>query len=706
MSDYAELVEEEVKQADYLAVIKPRKRLSTFTLVSGSVYSTPFTLSQYVSQMYYNGAAMSMGSSPSLSAGQFYLDSEAQLLYLRLSDSSNPNSALKFIIATYEIYVGTFDATFHRDPEDDSTTEVYFEPIITGAPDIKGQVSDLLFGFLPVQTTSISLSNTDHFLEEVIYDSSLNQAEIAVYHWLSFKGELAVSNIKKVLKGLCGKISYDTDRVTFEVLDRVDLMSREWRNYDENFYSTVLFPNLDPKFIGRPIRYIFGKVKGVVPVNVSYVSDEPTTSDNREHAVMSEVNDIAEKVFTVAASPSSTTTRTYLTASPKGISIGDTVFLDGSTDYFVEVTGINYGVNPYIEHAAIGAPMNPTEQVKKGFVSRVDILQNGQRFTAFYGRDYTCTDNLLSANVAGIVFDSSLESNLSMPNTLTPTDTIYCTVYGRGNNVTLGGNPFGTDDSELGVLTDPVVILWKLLKDKIGLSESDLNADSFEDLYSLIGGQSVGISIPESVTSNFPAMKKIFIDLCQTILTSLFVDTDLKWKATRQGPISTIDHEISSDEIVDNTFKASFEYDDIISDVTVEYNKQEKGESLSSEGISDKVTASSDIAAYLHGVQKQKSFSSLHIKESEAQDLCDNLSLIFGDRSSKYNLSTVSKFYAALISEKASILRQWLPGFSFSEGVENQRDLVITSVQKSLDRVTLELTDQKGIEENSSSWVE
>lgn len=701
---YAELLEEEVKQSQYLAVLKPRRRLSAFTLFSGSVYRQALTYTQYVLAVTVAGVELTRVSTTALSAGQFYFDSDNQFLYVRMSDSTNPNT--KFVVLTFELYFGTLDAHFHRDPLDSNTTEVYFEPTITSPPDAKAQVSDLIFGYLPVQSSSISLGNAEHSLDELLYDSSFNQCEISVYHWLSRNGELEIANIKKVLNGICGKVTYQTSTVQIEIRDRVDLLTKEWRNPVDSFYSTALFPNVNPNSIGRPIRYVYGKVQGVAPVNVTYFPDEPTTSDNRSHAVIPQVTGISEKVFTVAVSPVSTTTRTYLT-SVKGIDVGDTAFLDGATDYYVEVTGVNRGANPYIEHAANAAPMAAGESVRKGFVSRIDILQSQQRFTALYGRDYTCSANLLGSGVAGFVFSASLESNLLMPNTLSPSDTIYCTVYGETNTVTLGGVAFGADDSELGVLTDPVVILFQILKTKLGLSESDLNLTSFQALLALIGGSSVGISIPFHVTDNFLTIKDIIISLMQTMLTSIYVDNDLKWKVSREAPIVSVDAEITSEEMApQNTFQVSYDYDDTLSDVIVEYNARELGETFTASELSDKVTAESDVAKYLHKIQKQKTFPSLHIKAVEAQGLCDNLALIFGDRNSRYSVNTVSKFYGLLLANRVRVTRDRLPGFTFQEGVENSRDLVVTSIKKDLSKVSLELTDQKGIEENEGVWAE
>lgn len=695
---YQTLVVNEVKEAQYLAVLKPRIRFKSFTSEGGGTYSVAMSYTEFVNSVGVDGTALGSVNSLPLTPGQFYFSDTEKKLYVRASDSGNVNS--KLVIAIFEIYVGTFDAHTNRIPTDESTKEVYFEPLITKSPSIESAVDEILFGFLPIQSTSMELSNTEHLLEPILHECSFNGCTIELYHWLSTRGEVVPTNMKLVMRGIGSDFTYSTETISIVIKDRVDIFNKEWRNETDSFYSKALFPLVDPNFIGRPIRYIFGKVRGFIPVNVSYVSDDPQTTDNREHLISSEIDDLAEKTFTVAVSPSSTTTRTYLTSTPTGLMKEDTVKLDGSTDYYVEIKDVNY-VSNYIEHEAIAAPMNSGETVRKGFVSRVEIVQSGIRYLLMYLRDYTCSINIQGTGLAGIVLDANLETTLLMENTLSPTDKIFCTVYGRGNLTSLGGSPFGANDSEVGSLTDPVVILYKILKERVGISESEINLQSFIDLLSDIGGSSVGFAIPEKSSNDFPTHKKIIIDLLQTMLVSIFLDNDLKWKVSRIKPTeSTSDDEIASDEIAEDSFSVDYNYEDVLSDVIVEYDSRETTSDSNGGDSTEKVTAESQVAKYLHGVSKQKTFSSLHIKEAEAQSLCDTLSLIFGERDAKYSFSAYSRFYMTLLADRFLVTRDKLPGFNYNEGTVHSRYLVVTSIQKDLGRVTIRLTDQKGIEEN------
>jgi len=147
---YQDLLEEEGIEANYMSVIVPRRQVTGFTLFSGSVYSKSFDYGQVVS-LEQNGVALTEALSTSLSAGQFYYDVNTSVLYVRMTDSSNPST--KFVVAYYEIYVATSDAHWYRNPLDDTTRVVYFDALIQNPVAFKSTISDSLFGYLPLQTT-------------------------------------------------------------------------------------------------------------------------------------------------------------------------------------------------------------------------------------------------------------------------------------------------------------------------------------------------------------------------------------------------------------------------------------------------------------------------------------------------------------------------------------------------------------------------
>lgn len=689
---YADLLENEGVKAQYLAIIRPARQVTGFSLFSGSVYSKAFDYG-YVSSVEVDGVALSEGVSTSLSAGYFYWDDENETLYIRTSDSANPSS--KFVTVVFEIYAATFDAHWYRVPTDNTTKTVYFEPLIARVPSIKTTVKDLAFGVVPVQSTGIVLNNAEKILNRFLYDSSFRGREILVYHWLD---DLDEDNIKLVMRGRMDSVSWADSTVSIKIFDSFDVFETEFRPpQGEAFYTSTLYSELDPQFEGKPIRYVYGIVNGFVPVNVDYLADNPTTSDNRVWKVCSDGLNQYQKTGTVPASPASTNTRTYVD-SAVGFTVGDTIWLNKTTDEYRIITAVNYSGSQYVEHTALSSGAAATgDTVSRGTVARVDIFQQGQKFTALYGRDYT--ESVDANGAVGFTFSSSLESNLSLPSTLSPTDSVICRVYGKQNNVTFGGPAYGSNDTETGNLTKLPIIMLDILKRFAGISESDINGTSFTTLLT-DSTDRLGFAIPSQSNQKFPKLRQILTNLSETGLVSLFLDDDLNWKATRLQPMGTVDTTIEDDEILEGSLSYDFDYSDIYSDVVVQYATEEKSQSGGQGQGYSTVSASSDTAKYLHKINRTLDVDSLHYDSSSAQTLATRLADFYGDRQGTIEINCKNRFFSYTVDQIIQISRTSLPNASWDGETLTTQNANIRQSEKSLRRVKLVMNDLKGVEDN------
>jgi hypothetical protein len=697
---YADLLDDEGINSQFLAILKPRMRHTSFTLYAGSVYYASFGWSVF--GVSVNGSALSEGASASLSAGEWYYSASEDRLYIRKSDSSAPNASTDFIVSTFEIYVGTFDAHWYRVPTDSSTATVYYEPLILRSPTLDQSSTNLLFGFLPVKTTSLVISNATQYLQEILHSGSFSRAEVRVYHWL---GDLDTDNMKLVLRGTCQNVAYQDSEVQISIFDRLDILAQEYRqpSGSDSFFDTTTFSALDPNFKGRPIRSVYGVVDGFQPVNIDFDSSSPTTSENRDWVCISGQSDLGSITTTVPASPASSATRTYLT-SAAGFQVGDTVWLDRAvgTDEYMIVADVSYASN-YIEHAALsGGAMASADSVKRSFVGRVNILQNNVTYTALYGRDYT--EATFSGNTSGFSFTTSMEANLGI-STLTTQDQVWARVYGKTNANTLSGSPFGSDDSETGVLSQGVVILYELLKTYLSIPESEMNLSSFTSLQSSCTDR-VGFSIPQTATNAFPSFREILSSLLQTLLVKLYVDNSDDWKISRVGPLGAVTKTIEDDEILRKSVQVNLDYNDTISDVIVEYAFREIADKTFATQTGEVKTVSkhSSLAEYLHLLKKQKTIRSLHYKESEATTYAQRLAYVLGERRGMMSLRTKNRFFDSLLQDVIQVSRTRLLGYTFDEDTERTRSHAVVEVRRSLNQVSLLLDEQKGIEDNSASW--
>lgn len=698
---YATLISNEGIDQQFLVILHPRRQHTGFTLFSGSVYSSSFDYG-HVSNVTIDGTDLTEGASSSLSAGQWYFDFDTNTLYVRTAGGGDPDS--NTTIVTYRLYCATRDEHWYSSPLDSTSRIVYFDPVVGQSVSIKSSVSDAIFGSYPIDTSSISLINAEHIFEKHIYDSSFNKAQIKIYHTLKSEitDDLDITNIKLIYDGVMGGVSYDGGKVSIKCFSAVDELTRGFRNDDTSFYSTTDFPNLDPNFIGLPIRYVYGVVDGFIPVNVDYVEEAPTTSDNRNWCVIGENTTLANIDTTVPASPACTNVRTYVT-TVSGFRVGDSIWLDRSvgTDEYVLITAV--GAN-YVEHAALaGGAMASGDHVKRGFVATVYIVQSDVVYTALYGRDFTI-DSAMAAGSAGFIFDSSMETNLSMT-TLQFNDRVYARVYGRTNNLTLGGPSFGSNDSESGNIAKPVMILYDLLKRVLGIPESRINGASFTAANAL-RADAFGFSIPEKAQDDMPKVKDIVEQILQMGLLRLYIDDNQTFKVTALEPISApSDYEIEEDELLNGSVGYDFEYTEILSDIIVKYAFREASSNPSDFSTeTSKVTAHSSNAQFLHLVDKAKTFDSHHFKEADAQSFADRLSYIFGERQGKLTFDTKNRFFPTDIDNKIDVIRTKLPGFEFDDETERTRSFSVTQTTKNLRKISIECDDQLGIENNKGSW--
>ena len=707
---YASLLSSEGIESQYLVVIKPRRLASvTWTLVSGTKYKQSFSLGEIVA-LSDDGTSQTQASSSSLSDGIWYHDTSDDFLYIDIG--SNP--ALSDIVYTYELYFGTFDAHFYRDPLDNSTRVVYFEPLITKSPQISQSSTDDLFGVLPTVTTSITISNTTQFIQEHVYESSFNNAEIKIYHYLD---ELTVANTKLVAKGFCGNVNYRENETSIEVFDNRALFEKEFRhNIGLSFFATSALAGLDPDFEGKPIRKVYGVVDKFIPVNIDYNASNASSTNNRDWICTNPHNNLGSITATVPASPSSTVTRTYL-ASANGIVVGDSVKLNfTSGTYYRIVTAVNKTGSHYIEHATVGGAnqAQTNDTVYRSFISKVTILRNGfAPLVLLYGQDYTeYTDstNKLCGFTLVDNFEASysgsgeiFQSNSNSPY-LQTTDVVFCRIYGHTNQETLSASPFGSNSTTTGTLTQAIVILYSLLKNNLSLSESQIDTGTFTTLQSTVTDE-IGFAIPRKNGEDFPRYKEIISDILQTILIKFLIDDDNLYSLSVTAPMGAYTKSIEDDEILSDSFEYLFDYKDIISDVIVEYEPKEISATNQSGNVFySKVTSTSNLATRLHDVTKQKSFQSLHFIESEAQTLADHLAFALGDRRGRIKFKTKNRFFDSQINDVVRISRDRQPGFSFVDGTNQNRDGVIVSAFKGLNEIVIEIDDQKGIEDNSGSW--
>jgi len=657
-----------------------------------------------------DGRELPPATSPTLFDGEWYLDSENDILYFEFDPSmygDDPNTSI--VIVSYTLTPRQSDSNWYRADEDGGSIKVHYNPIISKVPSIKIQNNDLLQGFLPTSASNLVLNEAAHIMQRHVYDSSFYLAEVEIYHWLD---ELKSENLSLVFRGLCGNPSFADTSVSIRMFDRNRELETEIRNIVSQLDGITpgvsfwpLSSTVEPELRNRPIRRVYGIVDTFRLVNLDYNVDSPTTSNNRLWGCWQASDTSSANGTAVPSAPASTATRTYLNG--KIARVGDYI-TNLNTDDFFEVIAIGVASGKdYVEHSAV-TPASPFENILRSLANRVTLVQDGAAYILKPTRDYTFTRNTPD-NTMELTLTSSAESNVGASTFNPSSDLIYCRAYGPRSSSfdifpQLKGAKFGSDSDDSLVQSNGIVILYSLLRMFAGIPESEIDVDTFESLEATLTTE-VGFAIPEDHGANFPRVRQSVNDVCRSLLLQIFLDSDGKWSLAEIGPAGSADKTVDDEEIL--SISQSFDYDDILSDIFIKAGKGDVNRDtneLSGDWYVISKSATSDNALYVHKIKRQKTFKTLHSIESEAQTYADRLAFILGERRGVLSFSAKHRFFDTEIGDITTVSRPRLPGFEFDSSIDRTRDYAIRATDKNLNRVKIELDDQKGIEDNSGSW--
>lgn len=728
---YLTNLEKDYQQAQYMVVALPRRLITdTWQVYSGDIYYIDFDYG-YVSQVFQPVSANpnsgilveSTSGAASLTSGQFYYDYDAGRLYVRLFLDLDPNDY--DMVVGYELYFATVDVNWHRVPTDTTTTQVHFHGLITKPPTIRQASSDVIFGIIPTNSTSIDLIAVDGYLNPHLYDSSWNAVDIRVYHWV---GKLASGNISRVISGVSQEPVYTDRSISIRILDRTNVLNRQYdypNVFGNSFFQigTIVDTELEviTKDLGKPIRKIYGRVDGFIPLNKYPVEDNAGSLGspyNKQWVITSDSSELAPLITrTITASTllfGSTTELTF--SSVDGLNVDDWVYFTNSAETVVtNDIGIIVKIDDANNKIWVESGTQPSvgEKLKRSAVGYVWVISDGVIYpfnSANPSNGYTLSGGNLVLNRSLVDFGS--------PRNINHTDQVFIRAYGRDTIFfTLGGSAFGTKDARIGAITNPVVIIYDLLRG-CGIQESDIDTASFTALEPLMD-DTLGFSVPQQEGQEFDTYKDIIQKICQTSLLRLYINENDKWEINQVGPIGTVDFEIDDTDIIDGSFQYTLDHSDIVSDVKVEYSFSEfiYGVFSPANRYLNYEKSRSDVRN-LHRIRKYKTIQSLHVSNildaeewstdtvyfsDEADRLADRLSYIYGERRSFVRILLRPKFFGINVGDVVRINRTRMPGYELTDTVQS-RDFVVIEVTKDLRGVEVVLDDQKGIEDNAGSW--
>lgn len=720
-------------ERNILGVLKPRVRRTSWTLHSGSVYKNPFSFG-YITSVAINGVALTAGSSASLSAGQYYFDYANSYLYIRKSDSTAP-AATEWVVVIFELFIATKEVYWYRDPVDNSTEVVFYRGILDDPPSVTRTVADQIFGFIPTQSTRFSCINDPELFQEFIYESSFYKCDLSFYHVV---GTLKTANIEKILTASGGDVDWNDDKISFQAHDKGYLFDKRLDNSDGFDYfpfsttsSTPHANNCDPNFSGRPIPTIYGFKKGLRGVAVLDFTAGPVDAANSWWCFGScawgsynyDVPQLANGDTTTTVSPYHA--RMFKEALKFSSEFGvdatyDRINLgtDGNLLEFPDIVSIDTSTG-VITHTArgLGATPPPFNKFRMVNWERLStfLLQGGKSFTPHDGNvsGYATTES----GAGQRYFYTSRPSAISFPGTDPAAidgsaDIFTANVLGIHIAPTIASATFGSP-------YNPVTILYHILKDRLGLAETEIDTDSFLTAVNETEW-CAGLSTNESEDSEHPTYRDIISRLLATALCYGYIDQDGKFTIKKVSAPGSYDIEITDDDL--NGISQDHRYGDInfvrVVGAKTEFNIRDKNGgaswgadqyySVRNDSYDSDEELQSPSQQYLHQIQKrltiQTYFQENPLYSLTAEDFAQRIADIVGERRSLLKVFVKVGAHGLDIGSVVRITRKKQPGFAYDGVTENSRDYVVVEISKKIDGVDLVLSDQKGIQDNSGDW--
>lgn len=706
---YAVNLDLQHKEQFFMIRISARSRIvSAWTNLSGNIWYTPFTYG-YVFQVNYNGGAnyTRETTTAGLTANsEFYYDHLNQRLYIYITTDPNASIPTNHLIASFRNHYSNREKDWYETPTDSATETVHWEPYLLSIPETKQAVGDQLLGFAPITSTTADIANTDHKITAMIHDSSFYKTDIEGWHVV---GDLTVANLNQFLRATVGSVSWNQERVTFQILDSYDLLNQEFRTSQSgsasDFYNISEFPATDPSYIGKPKRRVYGYIRGLKIVNIDYTSTANLESDNAVWGIYFNDNSSASGLIKIddymAESPTMTygslTNKIYFTSVvyTQNFLVGDTVELVSSFVSSIRtVTAVDYSgkfITINTNYTFPDRTLSGNDNYRAN-VPRIFIEQNNVVKKAVYGTHYTLD---VSNGLLRATFIAGYQASLGLTTPITHYDSLIADVYGIAE-----GSGVGAPSATYGVLTTGPAIIYQILLSFVGIAAAQIDIASFAAV-DLTNNDQMGFAIPQDIGSDYPTYIDIINKILLTSFCRLFINNENKWSIAAIEASSVADDTIYDDDIVKG-ISCSLTYSDIAYNIILKSDYRERGEKAGETEFREKTTqVKSNLANYLHKSKSSKTFSSYNIDDTTAESLANKLLYVYGDRKAQYKLSLSRRFFDALINDRYTISREKLPGFTFLQGTERVRTATVTEVSKGANRVTLILDDQKGLDDNT-----
>ena len=681
-------------EANYLV----RLRLKTNALswsTSGSFKIATFDVGYPVSLSKTTATYTQVASLGAMGSLKWFYDEANHTLYTWAGDYTSD----LHIIVSFDNYLATFDVVHLRDPDNGSSDEIYWEPLVQEVPDFSSSFVDADQGFIQSFTANVVLNNTSHYFDKIVGISTFRGGSIDIWHWLT---DDPSSNTSLVFTGITQSVSESSGSVTVGIFDNLAQLDGVYTHKSgSSTFSTSVYPNVEPTYLDTNIRSVYGFLETVRLVNVDYDADSPSRSNNRTYAIC--------KHFGASATTSDLTTTIVSVDSGTQITVASSVGFRVN-DYFqktsivgsFKITAISGNV---ITISTSTGSFSPGDTIRRRRLSRLFLYHTEKKtFLEIFIRyvpSLNTTTKCLEFTLDAFFEDFSDVSTFISPDTnLDPTKHImFGNIYGEFETTTLGGSAFSSRSIDVGTTARWYDLLYSYLRDNVGIAESKIDTAAFSSLKASDTASNevdLGYSLPYEKNGQFPTHREHIGNIMRSALGRIWVKKNGKITISRVDSMSSSTKTITYEDVVDGSFSYNTDSNDYLSRARVKYAPLDPSEDVYG---TDKYTyrAFSDSRIYLiNDKDVEKEIYSLCLAAADADLLAKRAVYYYGYPKNTISIKVGLDFYDVEPGDVITLVRPQIFGSNFVEGSTNSKDYLVIQTNRSRFQVELLLTDNVG----------
>jgi hypothetical protein len=262
--EYSDFQNQPSSEKIVLATLGASKRLMGWSLHSGSIYKIENFSFSVIESIEDSGTAyVQVSDIGSVTAGKYFLDRDAQTVYLRTTGSDNPNS--RFLVATLTLFFSNVPIVLPFDL--DEGFDVFWEPLIRSNSEFGVEIDTIAQASEAIEGSgSLTLENDQDFWPKYFDKLSFENQRAVLY---SYNRGLELSQARRIFKGRVEKKSYARDSVNISLKDQF----AELRTAIPLANMASLSARTGDDLAEAKQRMILGRVFGIVPTNIDRVLD-------------------------------------------------------------------------------------------------------------------------------------------------------------------------------------------------------------------------------------------------------------------------------------------------------------------------------------------------------------------------------------------------------------------------------------------------